>query len=151
MGDFIVALTVAAAAIKMNKQETEERHRQWEEERKRQEEERRIAEEHKRRAELVTELIENWEEAARVRRFVKAIEEETVRSAFSELQKNDIQQVADWTRDYADSLDPLCDLLEAIEEFVLRANTGGWSEFALTAQHLSGFESICPVFLVVHY
>ncbi len=58
IGDFIVALTVAAAAIKKNKQETEERHRQWEEERKRQEEERRIAEEHKRRAELVTELIE---------------------------------------------------------------------------------------------
>jgi hypothetical protein len=128
IGDFIVALTVAAAAIKKNKQETEERHRQWEEERKRQEEERRIAEEHKRRAELVTELIENWEEAARLRRFVKAIEEGTVRSGFSEVQKNDIRQVVDWTREYADSLDPLCDLPEAIEEFVRPESKSWWME-----------------------
>jgi hypothetical protein len=119
---------------------------------KRQEEERRIAEEHKRRAELVPELIENWEEAARLRGFVKAIEEEPVRSGFSEVQKNDIQQVADWTGEYADSLDPLCDLLEAMRSsFVPRANTGGWSEFALRAQHLSGFERIYPVLPVVHY
>jgi len=128
IGDFMVGLTVAAAAIKKNKQETEERHRQWEEERKRQEEERRIAEEHKRRAELVTELIENWEEATRLRRFVKAIEEETVRSSFSEVQKNEIQQVADWTREYADSLDPLCDLPEAIEGFVRPESKSWWME-----------------------
>jgi hypothetical protein len=68
IGDFMVGLTVAAAAIRKNRQENEERHRKWEEERKREEEERRIAEEQKRRAELVTELIENWEEATRLRR-----------------------------------------------------------------------------------
>jgi hypothetical protein len=59
IGDFMVGLTVAAAAIKKNRQETEERHRRWEEERKREEKERRIAEEHKRKAELVTELVGN--------------------------------------------------------------------------------------------
>ena len=111
-------LTVAAAAIRKNRQETEERHRQREEERKREEEERRIAEEQKRKAELVTELIGNWEEAVRLRRFVRAIEEETARSDFSEAKRKDIQQVTDWTREYPDSLDPLCDLPEAIEEFV---------------------------------
>jgi hypothetical protein len=118
IGDCIVGLTVAAAAIKKNRQETEERHRQREEERKREEEERRIAEEQKRKAELVTELIGNWEEAVRLRRFVRAVEEETARSDFSEAKRKDIQQVADWTREYADSLDPLCDLPAAIEEFV---------------------------------
>ena len=51
-------LTVAAAAIRKNRQETEERHRQREEERKREEEERRIAEEQKRKAELVTAQVE---------------------------------------------------------------------------------------------
>ena len=45
IGDFMVSLTVAAAAIKKNRQETEERHRQREEERKREEEEQRLAEE----------------------------------------------------------------------------------------------------------
>ena len=105
-----------------------ERHRQREEERKREEEERRIAEEQKRRAEFVTGLIGNWEEAARLRRFVKAIERETARSGFSEAQKDDIQQVADWTREYADSLDPLCDLPEAIEEFVRPESKYWWVE-----------------------
>jgi hypothetical protein len=96
----------------------EDRHRQWEEERKREEEERGIAEEHKRKAELVTELIRSWEEAARLREFMKAIEKETVRSDFSEVERNDIQQVVEWIRQFADTLDPLSDLPEAIEEFV---------------------------------
>jgi len=128
IGDFMVGLTVAAAAIRKNRQETEERHRREEEERKREEEERRIAEEQKRKAELVTELIGNWEEALRLRRFVKAIEEETARSDFSEAKRKDIQQVADWTREYADSLDPLCDLPDAIEEFVHPESKYWWVE-----------------------
>jgi len=128
IGDFMVGLTVAAAAISKNRQETEERHRRREEDRKREEEERRIAEEQKRKAELVTELIGNWEEAVRFRRFVQAIEEETARSDFSEAERKDIQQVADWTREYADSLDPLCDLPEAIEEFVRPESKYWWVE-----------------------
>jgi hypothetical protein len=128
VGDFMVGLTVAAAAIKKNRLETEESHRQREEERKRQEEERRIAEEQKRRAELVTELIGNWEEAVRLRRFVQAIEKERALSDFSESERNDIQQVTDWIREYADSLDPLCDLPEAIEEFVRPESKYWWAE-----------------------
>jgi len=128
IGDFMVGLTVAAAAIRKNRQETEERHRQREEERKREEEERCIAEEQKRKAELVTELIGNWELAASLRRFVKAIQDEKVRSDFSEAERNDIQQVADWTREYADSLDPLCDLPEAIEEIVRPESKYWWAE-----------------------
>ena len=128
IGDFMVGLTVAAAAIRKNRQETEERHRQREEERKREEEERRIAEEQKRKAEFVTELIGNWEEAVRLRRFAAAIEEETARSDFSELERNGIQQVADWTREYADSLDPLRDLPQAIEEFVRPESKYWWAE-----------------------
>lgn len=118
IGEFMVGLTVAAVAIKKNRQETEERHRQREEERKRQEEQRRIAAEHKRRAELVTELIGNWEEGARLRRFVNAIEEETARVGLSDAEKNDIQQVVEWVRRYADTLDPLSALPEAVKEFV---------------------------------
>ncbi len=72
----------------------------------------------------------SWEEAARLRKFVKAIEEEIVRSDFSDAQRIDIQQVVEWTTEYADSLDPLSDLPEALEgSFAPRANIGGWSEF----------------------
>ncbi len=126
IGDFIIGLSVAAAAIKKHKQEMEEREQRWAEERKQEEDERRKAEEHKRKAEFVTELIGNWEEAARLRQFIKAIEERTSQSDFSDDEKGDIQQVADWTREYADSLDPLSDLPEAIDEFVRPESTYGW-------------------------
>jgi hypothetical protein len=125
IGDFMVGLTVAAAAIRKNRQETEESHRRREEERKREEEERRIAEEQKRKAEFVAELIGNRKEAERLRKFMKAIEEVNGRSDFSQTEKNDIQQVVEWISQYADSLDPLCDLPEAIEEFV--RPDGGYS------------------------
>jgi len=128
IGDFMVGLSVAAAAIKKNRQETEERQRRWAEERKREEEERRIAEERKRKAELVTELIEKWEEAARLREFVRAIEQVTAKSDFSDAEKGDIREVVDWTREYADSLDPLSDLPEAVEEFVRPESKYWWLE-----------------------
>lgn len=126
IGDFIIGLSVAAAAIKKHKQEMEEREQRWAEERKQEEDERRKAEEHERKAEFVTELIGNWEEAARLRQFIKAIEERTSQSDFSDDEKGDIQRVADWTREYADSLDPLSDLPEAIDVFVRPESTYGW-------------------------
>jgi len=126
IGDFIIGLSVAAAAINKHKQEMEEREQRWAEERKQEEDERRKAEEHKRKAEFVTELIGNWEEAVRLRQFIRAIEERTSQSDFSDDEKGDIQQVADWTREYADSLDPLSDLPDAIDEFVRPESTYGW-------------------------
>ncbi len=126
IGDFIIGLSVTAAAIKKHRQEVEERERRWAEERKQEEEERRKAEEHKRKAEFVAELIGNWEESARLREFVKAIEERTAQSDFSDDEKGDIQQAVDWTREYAESLDPLSDLPEAIDEFVRLESKYWW-------------------------
>ena len=118
IGDIIVGLRVASAAIKKNRQETEERERRWEEERKQKEERRRKAEEHKRKAEFVTKLMRNWEEAENVRTFVKAMAECVGKLELSEEEKGDIQQVVDWTREYAEFIDPLSDLSDSIAEFV---------------------------------
>jgi hypothetical protein len=118
IGDFIVGLRVAAAAIKKNRQETEERERRWEEERKQKEEQRRKADEHKRKAEFVTDLMRNWEEAQNVRTFVKALAECSSKLELSEEEKRDIQQVVDWTIKYAEFLDPLSDLPDSIAEFI---------------------------------
>jgi hypothetical protein len=126
IGDFIVGLRVAAAAIKKNRQETEERERRWEEERKQKEEQRRKAEEHKRRAEFVTELMRNWEEAQNVRTFVKALAECTGKLELSDEEKSDIQQVVDWTIEYAEFLDPLSDLTDSIAEFVHPERRYSW-------------------------
>ena len=73
IGDFIVGLKVAATAIKKSRLEREAWDRRWEEERKKKEEQQRRAEEHKRKAEFVSGLIEKWEEASRVRAFVRAL------------------------------------------------------------------------------
>jgi predicted ATP-dependent protease len=118
IGDFIIGLRVAAAAIKKNRQETEERERRWEEERKQKEEQRRKAAEHKRKAEFVTELMRNREEAENVRTFVKELAECAGKLELSSDEKGDIQQVVDWTTKYADFLDPLSDLPDSIAEFV---------------------------------
>jgi len=118
IGDFIVGLRVAAAAIKKNRQETEERERRWEEERKQQEKQRRKAAEHKRKAEFVTELMRNWEEAQNVRTFVKALAECAGKLELSDQEKSEVQQVVDWTTEYAKFLDPLSDLSDSIAEFI---------------------------------
>ena len=80
IGNFIVGLNVAAAAIKKNRLEREE----WVRCKK---------QEHKRRAEFITELIEKWEEAQRGRAFVKAMTECSSQLELSEEEKSDIQQV----------------------------------------------------------
>ena len=118
IGDFIVGLKVAAAAIKKNRLEREAWGRRWEEERKKKEEQQRRAEEHKRRAEFVTGLIEKWEQAKRVRTFVTALTEAASQMELSDDKKCDIQQVLEWSEKYADLLDPLTDLPESIDEFV---------------------------------
>ena len=118
IGDFIIGLKVAAAAIKKSRLEREERERRWEEERKKDEERQRRAAEHKRRADFVSKLIDNWEEANRVRTFVRALAEAATKSELPEEKKHDIQQVVDWTTRYADFLDPLTDIPDSIDEFV---------------------------------
>ena len=126
IGDFIVGLRVAAAAIKKNQQETEERVRRCEEERKQREEQRRKAEEHKRKAEFVTELMRNWEEAQCVRTFAKALTECAGRLELPDVEKLDIQQVVEWTTKYAEFLDPLSDLPDSIAEFVHPERRYSW-------------------------
>ena len=118
LGCFVVGVKVASAAIKKNRLEQEEWKRRREEERKRSEEQERLAEEYKRKAEFVTELIENWEYAERVRTFLRAMTERAGQTELSEEKKQEIQQVLEWVSEYAESLDPMSDLPDSIDEFV---------------------------------
>jgi len=88
------------------------------EERKQREVQQKKAEEHKRKAEFITELIENSEEAQRVRMFVRTMTECVSQLELSDEEKRDIQQVVDWTNEYAESLDPLSDLPDSVDGFV---------------------------------
>lgn len=128
IGNFIVGLNVAAAAIKKNRLERDVRSGCGvvRKSAKLREEQQRKAQEHKRRAEFITELIKKWEDAQRARAFVKAMTECSSQLELSEEEKSDIQQVLDWTKEYAESLDPLSDLPDSIEEFVHPEHKYGW-------------------------
>ncbi len=117
LGDFIVGLKVAAAAIKKDRLEREEWNRRWEEERRKKEEQQRRAEEHKRKAEFISRLIENWEEANRVRAFMRALTEAASQRELADDKGREIQQLLDWTAEYADLLDPLTGLPGSVAEF----------------------------------
>ena len=129
LGDFIVGLKVAAAAIKKNRLESEEAARRREIERKQREEQQRLAQEHKRKAEFITELIEKWQQAQCVRSFAKSMTECSGQLDLSEEQKRDIQQVVDWAQEYAESLDPLSDLPDSIDEFVHPERKYAWMKW----------------------
>lgn len=146
IGDFIVALKVAAAAIRRSRLESEAWARRRQEERKQREEQQRRAEEHKRRAEFVSRLIENWEEANRVRTFVMALTEAASQTECSDEKRNEIQQVLDWTTEYADLLDPLTDLPGSVEEFVHPELKYPWLKSNCGSSELSNpvFVPICP-------
>ncbi len=118
MGDFIVGVKVAAAAIKKHRIESEEWSRRREEERKEREKQQKLAEEHKRKAEFVTELMENWETAERVLAFLRAMTECASRLKLPDEKKQEIRQVLDWTNGYVESIDPLIDIPDSIDEFV---------------------------------
>jgi hypothetical protein len=126
LGDFIVGVKVAAAAIKKSRLEREEWALRREQERKQREAQQKKAEEHKRKAEFITELIENWEEAQRIQMFARAMTEYLSQLELSEGEKRDIQQVVDWTNEYAESLDPLSDLPDSIDEFVHPERKYAW-------------------------
>jgi hypothetical protein len=53
-----------------------------------------------------------------VRAFVKAMTEFSAQLDLSEEAKRDIQKVMDWMKEYAESLDPLSDLPDSLDEFV---------------------------------
>jgi hypothetical protein len=126
LGNLIVGLKVAAAAIKKARHESTERQRQRDEEQKRREEARRTADEQKRRAEFVTDLTQDWEQAERLRRFVKALESSAPQLDLSDDEQRDVRQIVDWTCKYADLVDPLLDLPKSIGEFVRPEKRYSW-------------------------
>ena len=126
LGPFVVGLRVAAAAIKKNRLEKEQEERGREEEQKREEGEEKLAREQNRRAKFITGLMGDWQESQSLRAFAKAIGEATARLELLDQEKNDIQQVVDWTCEYADILDPISNLPDSVEGFVRPEKEYDW-------------------------
>jgi hypothetical protein len=58
--------------------------------------------------------------------FVRAMTECVNQLELSDEEKHNIQQVVDWTNEYAESLDPLSDLPDSIDEFVHPERKYAW-------------------------
>ena len=78
------------------------------------------------RPSLSASLCKILEEAARLRSFARSMQESAGQLDLSEQEKNDVQQVIDWTNQYADSLDPLSDLPQSVSEFVRPEEAYSW-------------------------
>ena len=115
---FVLGLRVAARATKRNRLKREEEERRREQEREQEEKEEKIAREQDRKARFITELMRDWQRSGSLRAFAKALGEAADQSKLSDQEKSDIQQVVDWTCDYAKSLDPISNLPDCVEEFV---------------------------------
>ena len=118
LGDFLLRIRDASGVIKRNRFYREEFDRHYEKVLKRLEVWQRLARERKRKGRVIGGFIERWEEAQRVRRFIKAVTERIVQFELSDEKRRDVQQLLDWSTEYAASLDPLSDLPGLIDEFV---------------------------------
>lgn len=118
LGDFLLRIRDASGAIKWNRLDREECDRHSQKVLNRLEVWQRLARERKRKAQVIGKFIERWEEAQRVRRFIKAVSERIVQFELSDEKRRDVQQLLDWSTEYAASLDPLSDLPGLIDEFV---------------------------------
>ena len=123
---FLLGLRFSAAAIKENRLKREEEDRHREERRKQEEEEEKLAREQDRRAEFITELMRDWQESRSLRTFAKAIADAAGRLSLSDQQQNDIQKLVDWTCNYAETLDPISNLPDLVEEFVYPEKKYDW-------------------------
>jgi hypothetical protein len=115
---FVLGLRVAAATTRKNRLKREEEERRREEERKQEEEEQKVTSEQERKARYIAGLMRDWQQSRSLRAFAKALGEAADQLKLSDQEKNDLQQVVSWTYDYAESLDPISNLPDCVEEFV---------------------------------
>jgi hypothetical protein len=123
----VLGLRVATATTKKNRLKREEEGRR-EEERKQKEEDEKVAIEQERKARFIGGLMLDWQQSRSLRAFAKAMGEAADRLKLSDQEKNDLQQVVDWTCDYAKSLDPISNLPDSVEEFVHPERQYDWLE-----------------------
>jgi hypothetical protein len=62
--------------------------------------------------------LQDWQEADRLRKVAKALDESASQLELSDGEKRDVQQVVEWTGECAELLDSLSDLPRSIAEFV---------------------------------
>jgi hypothetical protein len=118
LGKAVLGLAAASMAIKKEREERLRRQKEWEDQARREEEARKRREEFKRRAEVLTGLIDNWRKSRQIEDFLHALQTEADGSTLNEEESKKIESFAEWTRAYAEKLNPFRTLVESVEEFL---------------------------------
>ena len=117
LGEILVVCENIANAVKKERQERAEAERKRAEERKREEEERQRQYEYDRKAEVVGKLASSWRESRLLREFAAAMQADSESGQVPDEQKQELRQIADWTVQHADFVDPLTDFAWVIRQF----------------------------------
>jgi hypothetical protein len=118
LGKAVLGLAAASMAIKKEREERLRKQKEWEDQARIEEEARKRREEFKRRTEVLTGLMENWRKSRLVEDFLQALQTEIGGRTFNEEESRKIESFAEWTRAYAEKLNPFRGLMESVEEFL---------------------------------
>jgi len=118
LGKAVLGLAAASMAIKKEREERLRKQKEWEDQARREEEARKRREEFKRRAEVLNGLMDNWRKSRQVEDFLHALQTEVDRRDLNEEESKKIESFAEWTRAYAEKLNPFHRLVESVEDFL---------------------------------
>jgi hypothetical protein len=113
LGKAVLGLTAASMAIKKNREEKLRREKEWADQARREEEARQRREEFKRRAEVLNGLSETWRKSR-----LEALQSEVEGRNLSVENHEKLRNFTEWSKAYAEKLDPFRRLVECVEEFL---------------------------------
>lgn len=117
IGKFIASLPIVAEARKREREERRRREQEWQERARREEEHRAKQEEYKRRAQVLTKLAQEWNNAQLMRNFAQAFAKASNQLCRTKAGKREAELFFIAAMEYADSVDPLYCVPNAITEF----------------------------------
>ena len=118
LGKAIIGLGAASMVIKKDREDTLQREREWAEQARRKEEARKHHEEFERRAKVLNGFIQGWRESKVIGELLQAVELEAKKQSLDDEQHRNVESFIEWTRAYAEMLNPLARLPESVTEFL---------------------------------
>jgi len=118
LGKAVLGLAVASMAIKKDREERLRKQKEREDQARSEEDARKRREEFKRRAEVLAGLMDNWRKSRQIEDFLHALQTEADGRTLNEEETKKIESFAEWTKAYAEKLNPFGRLMESVEEFL---------------------------------
>ena len=117
LGKAVLGLAAASMAIKKEREERLRKQKEREDQARSEEDARKHREEFKSRAEVLAGLMDDWQ-SRQIEDFLHALQTEADGRTLNEEETKKIESFAEWTKAYAEKLNPFGRLMESVEEFL---------------------------------